>query len=97
VLALSAAMLVAGQVLTAWGFQGSSTRMRFELVSQIAGVGTGLLVLGAGVLALAGNDVRPWLLRVVVLGALLALAGIFAMVDILTIHIPSPERRASGW
>jgi hypothetical protein len=91
-------MLVAGQVLTAWGFPGSSTRMRFELVSQIAGVGTGLLVLGAGVLALAGNDVRPWLLRVVVvLGALLALAGIFAMVDILTIHIPSPERRASGW
>jgi hypothetical protein len=91
VLALSSAMLVVGQALTAWGFPGSSTRMRLELLSQVAGVGIGLLVLGAGLLALAGNDVRPWLLRVVVvLGALLALAGIFAVVDILTIHIPSP-------
>src|SRR5438270_54484 len=37
VLALSAAMVVVGQALTAWGFPGSSTRMRLELLSQVAG------------------------------------------------------------
>jgi hypothetical protein len=101
VLELSAVLAIAGQVLYVVSYPGGSTRDRLELVSAIANPGIGLLVLGAALLALASvrsPDVaaeqaggRGWVFTaVVVLGAVLILAAIFSIVDMLTVHIPSP-------
>lgn len=101
VLAFAALLLIAGEVAQVLGFPGGGARVRLELLSEVANGITGLLVVGAVVLGLAASradesasavDEAPgWPLVVAgVVGAVLVMAAIYSVIDILTIHIPSP-------
>ena len=100
-LVLAAAALIAGQVVLVLGFPRGGTRATLEGLSEIANGVNGLLVLGAVLLALAvrqlpgvGGDVdggtRRRLFVEAILGAIIVAAALYAVVDVLTIHIPSP-------
>ena len=124
VLGVSATLLIAGQVLAIVDLSGATARERFELISQIANPGIGLLVLGAALCATLGPGdlggdhlesgelddleseeadvdnafvddgmagVPGWvMIGVLVLGALITIAAVVSIINIITIDIPSP-------
>src|SRR5947209_15476025 len=103
VLAVSALLVVAGQVAQALGFPppGAGARARLELLSYIAESATGLLVVGAVMLALVASRMRDgavtadggtsWpLVLAGVLGVVIVMAAIYSVIDLVTLHIPSP-------
>ena len=100
VLAIASLMVIVGHVAQVLSFPGPA-RPRLESLSEIANGVSGLLVVGAVMLALVatrmddavvtGDGVGGWPLVVGgVLGAVLVIAAIYSVIDILTIHIPSP-------
>src|SRR5437763_6317457 len=101
VLALAALLVVAGQGAQVLSFPGAGARLRLESLSGIANGVSGLLVVGAVMLALVatrmddaaviGDGVGGWPLVVGgFLGGVLLIAATYSVIDILTIHIPSP-------
>ena len=68
-------------------------RQTLENLSQVANGLTGLLVLAAVVLALLANAsaAEKWpLLLGGALGVVLVLAALYAIVEVVTLHVPSP-------
>jgi len=101
VLALSALLVIAGQVAEVLSFPGVGTRLRLESLSEVANGVSGMLVVGAVILALAAGRVDDraetaegaggWSLVLGgVLGAVLVIAAVYSVIDLLTLHVPSP-------
>ena len=99
-LVVSAALAMLGQVVYVLSFRGTRLVDKLDLVSQIATPTLGVLVVGAAILLLAGRRARTpgagtvgrdWVaVAIVVLGTLLALAAVYSVIRMVSVHVPSP-------